>query len=72
MLEETMGYKIKMVRVMNSQSKSKIAKLTGLSRSYISEIESGKYDNPSLNTILKLCKALECSPNDIIPKNYYK
>lgn len=45
-------------------SQLQLSKRAGFARSYISELEAGKYD-PS-KTIVKLCIALECEPNELI------
>lgn len=52
------------VRKQRKMSQLQLSKKTGIARSYISELESGKYD-PS-KTICKLCIALECEPNELI------
>lgn len=51
---------------------AKLSKLSGVSRSYLTEMEQQKYDNPTLNVICALCKALECTPNDLIPEELYR
>lgn len=53
-------------------SKSKLSQLSGVSRAYISEIESGKYDNPGIKSVCKLCKALDVTPNELINEEYYR
>jgi transcriptional regulator with XRE-family HTH domain len=45
-------------------SQEKLAKLTGLDRTFISLIENGKR-NPTFSTILKICSALEIDPSDL-------
>lgn len=51
-------YELGMLRLKKKVSQSELAARTGLKQSYISRIEGGKA-NPSLNTILKITKALE-------------
>lgn len=41
---------------------------TGLGNDVISRIVSGKKTNYELYTLLKICVALNCTPNDIIEK----
>jgi transcriptional regulator with XRE-family HTH domain len=53
------------VRRARGWSQGKLHQRSGLSRSYISEIESGSHD-PTTKTICKLCRALGCTPNDLI------
>ena len=45
-------------------SQEKLAKLTGLDRTFISLIENGKR-NPTFSTILKICSALEIEPSEL-------
>jgi transcriptional regulator with XRE-family HTH domain len=46
-------------------SQVQLSKRAGVSRSYISEIEKGVYD-PTTKIICRLCRALNCTPNDMI------
>jgi|YelNats1bottle13_1022553.scaffolds.fasta_scaffold00817_4 putative transcriptional regulator len=48
---------IKNIRKEKRISQTQLAKLTGISRPYLSEIENGKV-NPSAKVILKIAKAL--------------
>ena len=43
------------------------ADLSGLHRTYVSGIERGDR-NPTLDIILKIARALQCSPSDLFPK----
>lgn len=45
-------------------SQEKLAKLTGLDRTFISLIENGKR-SPTFTTILKICSALEIEPSEL-------
>lgn len=45
---------------------------SGVARGYITEMENGKYTNPSIEVVCKLCMALEITPNDLIPTYLYK
>ncbi|MDF2889751.1 MAG: Cro/C1-type DNA-binding domain [Clostridia bacterium] len=60
-----MKLKISEIRMRRHWNQSRLAKESGIARSYISELERGLYD-PNLKTICKLCKALGCTPNDLI------
>lgn len=46
-------------------TQQRLADATGLSKGHISDIEHNRC-NPSLNTVLALCKALNISVNDLI------
>lgn len=52
-------------------SLSQLSYKSGVARGYLSEIESGKYDNPSLSVICALCRALKITPNDLINSELY-
>lgn len=58
--------KLREKRIESGLSKTELAKASRVALSYISEMENGKYKNPSTDTICRLCKALNCSPNDLI------
>lgn len=60
-----MRLKLSEVRRARGWSQRKLGMISGLSRSHISEMEKGMYD-PTIKTICRLCKALGCTPNDLI------
>lgn len=60
-----MKLRLKEVRERRNWSQGKLSILSGVARHHISELESGYY-MPKANTICKLCKALDCTPNDLI------
>lgn len=63
--------KIKDIRKNKNITQKELSELTGISQSFISEMEKGKYEcNVAL--LCKLCKALKCSPNDLIDENSWK
>lgn len=66
------GDNIKKFRLNNNFSNKKLSKISGLSRSYIFELEKGVYENVSINVLCKLCKALKVTPNDLIPIEMWK
>ena len=45
-----------------------LSRISGVEKGYISELKDGIKDNPSIRIICKLCKALEISPNELIPE----
>ena len=69
---DNIGQNLKRYRLSKRVSQFELGKLSGVSRSYISEIESGIYSNISLYIICNLCKALTITPNDLIPKEMYR
>jgi len=56
--EEIFGKILQEERKAKKVSQEKLAKLTGLDRTFISLIENGKR-SPTFSTILKICSALE-------------
>lgn len=63
-LQQKLGQKIKTLRNGAGFTQEKLGELTGLDRTYISDIERGKR-NPSLKSLEKLAKALKVSISDI-------
>lgn len=63
-LQQKLGKKIKTLRNDAGLSQEKLGELTGLDRTYISDIERGKR-NPSLKSLQMLAKALKISISDI-------
>ena len=75
--EEILGKILQEQRKAKKISQEKLAKLTGLDRTAISLIETGKR-SPIFITILKLCSALEIKPSELLSiyekedPNYHK
>lgn len=69
---ETVGDNIKKFRLLKNYTNLEFSKVSGLSRSYILELEKGVYKNIGMNVICKLCKALDITPNELIPEHKYK
>lgn len=57
---------IKNVRKNKNISLYRLVKITGLSYSYLSELENNKVFNPSLATMYKIAHALECKIDDLV------
>lgn len=62
--EEIFGRILQEERKAKNISQEKLAKLTGLDRTAISLIETGKR-SPTFSTILKICSALEVEPSEL-------
>ena len=60
---------LKRIRTNNKLSINKLATLSGINKSTISEIESNKILNPSTNTLIKLSEALGCSLDYLMGKS---
>ncbi|WP_428909048.1 helix-turn-helix domain-containing protein [Niallia sp. Krafla_26] len=55
------GERLKRLRIQKGYSISKLSKLTGISKSYISYIERDLQNNPSYQILIKLADALDTS-----------
>lgn len=64
--------KIKECRKMRNLSISKLSYKSEVARGYITELESGKYENPGLQVICKLSKALKVTPNELIEQELWR
>jgi transcriptional regulator with XRE-family HTH domain len=62
--EEIFGKILQEERKAKKISQEKLAKLTGLDRTFISLIENGKR-SPTFSTILKICSALDLEPSEL-------
>jgi len=60
------------IRKQQRLSISQLSYKSGITRSYISELESGKYENPGIEVVCKLCKALRVTPNDLIIEELWR
>ncbi len=57
---------LRLLRISNDLTKKELSEKTGISESYIAEIESGKKDSPSIDIIDKYSKALNVSKTTIM------
>lgn len=62
---EKLGDTIKLWRQFKHLSKEQLARATGVTRLYLSEIEIGKR-NPSVIVLLKLCKGLNITLSQLV------
>lgn len=56
---------IKEIRQRAGLSLQQLSKLSGISTSYLSELETNTKDNPRLKTICSLAKALDVEPSKL-------
>lgn len=68
---QTIGSILKQYRLDRGLNGKELSLKSGVARGYISEMELGRYINPSIEVVCKLCIALEITPNDLIPKEMY-
>ncbi|SFK17532.1 DNA-binding transcriptional regulator, XRE-family HTH domain [Halobacillus dabanensis] len=64
------GEKIRMLRMEKDFSVNEFAKKSGVSKSYISNIERGVQKNPSLIVMGKLAKTLDISLEELLTHKY--
>ncbi len=64
-LDEIISHNIKTEIENSGKSKTEIARTIGVSRSTISQYLSGRAQ-PTLATLSKLCRCLDCSADDIL------
>ncbi|WP_017755130.1 helix-turn-helix domain-containing protein [Calidifontibacillus oryziterrae] len=60
------GKKIRDLRIKRGLSLSELAKLSGVSKSYLSFIERGKQTNPSIEVVEKIAAALQTDMQSIL------
>lgn len=68
---KTIGSILKQYRLDKGLNGKELSLKSGVARGYITEIELGRYINPSIEVVCKLCITLEITPNDLIPKEMY-
>nr|UVN03563.1 MAG: helix-turn-helix domain protein [Bacteriophage sp.] len=57
--------KIKLYRKKNKMTKSELARLINVSPSYITKLENGEKENPSLEVKIKIANVLGCSVSEL-------
>ena len=60
-----LGENLKKLRIKKDISQTELARILGVDRSFVSNIENGK-NNPTLSTITSLAKALGVSTNELL------
>ena len=60
-----LGRRLAQIRKDRGLTQEKLAERANLANNYISNIENGR-SIPSLETVVKLCQALEATPNDLL------
>ena len=66
-----MGNNIRVIRKRRGYSQEEFADITGFSRSYYTEVETGKRNISVLN-LIKIIEALKVDPNEILAVNKSK
>lgn len=61
-----MKIKIKQIREQKSMCINELSAKSGVARGYLTELEQGKYNNPSIKVLCKLSKTLGCKIDDLV------
>jgi len=64
-MPRNIGKKIAEARMSAGYTQQRLSEITGVSRSYICDIENGRY-NPSLNTLMQLSSAMNIDYNFLL------
>jgi len=60
-----LGQRLAKIRKQRKLTQERLAEMTDLANNYISNIENGR-SIPSLETLAKLCEALDVTPNEFL------
>ena len=60
------GARIKELRLARGLSTNKLSNLAGLSQSYVRNLEAGKCDNPTVDSLELICNALGIAFEDFV------
>ncbi len=80
MTEMNLAEKLKKLRIRNKLSMSQVARISEratdnrgrITQGYISRLEAGKENNPSLMKLMTLCSIYEIEPCELFSKNRKK
>jgi len=64
-IEKAFGQVVRKLRMERNLSQEKLSELSGLDRSYVSEIERGE-KTASIRTLVKLAEGLDISPSSLL------
>lgn len=62
----SLGTEIKIARVRQQLKGKELAERLGITRAYMSEIENNKARGLTLELFVRLCEALDTTPNDLL------
>ena len=54
------------IKISKGISKTELSRKTGVSRNYLSELETGKHNNPTIKVLCKIALVLNCSLEDLV------
>ncbi|WP_161635325.1 helix-turn-helix domain-containing protein [Aquimarina macrocephali] len=70
LIAESMGQAIRHYRDKKEMSQSDVCAVSNLERNTFQRYDSGKVSSPKINNLIKIAKALDITPGDIINKAY--
>ena len=65
-MEQTFGHTLRELRRSKGISQRELAAMVGVDFSYISKIENDRLPPPAADTTVKICNALETSPDTLL------
>lgn len=68
----TIATNLKNIRKIKGFTQEALSKASGISRTTIVEIETDAHSNTTIYVLCQLCRALNITPNDMIPKEMYQ
>lgn len=69
-MADTLAARLRNTRRSRGLSQLEVCQETGLSVPHLSRLENGHDDNPTLKTLLDLCKVYGCELKDLVPPDY--
>lgn len=60
------GARIKELRIAKGPSTNKLSNMAGLSQSYVRNLEAGKYDNPTVDSLELICEAMNIAFEEFV------
>jgi len=65
-MEETFGRKLRALRRSIGITQRELANRVGVDFSYISKLENDRLSPPAADTVLKICEALDATPDELL------
>lgn len=65
MIPVQLRLKLKQIRKSRMMSQAKLAQITSISRSYLCEMEKGRYD-PTISKLCRIARALACTLDELV------
>ena len=67
-MKRQMQIKLNLLKIKRARrlSQTELSKMTGISRNYLSELETGRHNNPSIKTLCKIAIGLNCTLEDLV------